>query len=199
MKRRGNNLAVEARRRGVFPVSPRPLRLCGVLTDTPPDTRLRTTARRTMQAPDVSRITDYLFLSSLPKHEHAEHIWELGCADCLCRCTGRPGLYSAAVCFRALSDHRLAADPDPDLHVAPGCARGAAGDRARRERPDPLQSGVHRSVAMATCILIAHGYTADEAMTLVVEQRPVADPYAPYIQSRIRKFEQSWQRRHGTS
>ena len=61
------------------------------------------------------------------------------------------------------------------------------------------KAGVHRSVAMATCILIAHGYTADEAMTLVVEQRPVADPYAPYIQSRIRKFEQSWQRRQGTS
>jgi protein-tyrosine phosphatase len=61
------------------------------------------------------------------------------------------------------------------------------------------RAGVHRSVAMATCILIAHGYTADDAMALVVEQRPVADPYAPHIQSRIRKFEQSWQRRHGIS
>ena len=33
-----------------------------------------------MQAlsPDISRINDYLFLSSLPKHEHADHIWDLG-------------------------------------------------------------------------------------------------------------------------
>jgi hypothetical protein len=52
---------------------------------------------------------------------------------------------------------------------------------------------------MATCILIAHGYTSAEAMKLIVEQRAVADPYAPHIQSRIRKFEQDWHKRHGTS
>ena len=28
--------------------------------------------------PDLSQITKYLFLSSLPKHEHAEHILSLG-------------------------------------------------------------------------------------------------------------------------
>ena len=53
-------------------------------------------------------------------------------------------------------------------------------------------------MALVTCILIAHGYTADEAMAFVVEQRAVADPYAPHIQSRIRKFERDWQRRHTT-
>ena len=54
------------------------------------------------------------------------------------------------------------------------------------------KSGVHRSVAMVTCILIAHGYTADDAMKYIVERRPVADPYAPHILSRIRAFEHDW-------
>jgi protein-tyrosine phosphatase len=61
------------------------------------------------------------------------------------------------------------------------------------------KAGVHRSVAMTTCILIAHGYAADEAMKLIVEQRPVADPYAPYILSRILAFERDWHKRHGSA
>jgi protein-tyrosine phosphatase len=54
------------------------------------------------------------------------------------------------------------------------------------------RAGVHRSVAMACCVLIGTGQTADEAMALVKQKRSVADPYAGYIQRRIRKFEQHW-------
>ncbi|MDZ4179988.1 MAG: hypothetical protein U1E29_12280 [Coriobacteriia bacterium] len=50
----------------------------------------------------------------------------------------------------------------------------------------------HRSVAMACCILIGLGMTADDAMRLVVTRRPVADPHAPHIERRIRAFEQDW-------
>ncbi len=50
---------------------------------------------------------------------------------------------------------------------------------------------------MATCILIAQGYTADDAMKLIIEQRPVADPHAPHIESRIRAFEKDWSRSQG--
>ncbi len=57
------------------------------------------------------------------------------------------------------------------------------------------KSGVHRSVAMSACILIARGLPAGEAMQLIVDQRPVADPHAPHIESRIRLFEQEWLRR----
>ena len=53
--------------------------------------------------------------------------------------------------------------------------------------------GIHRSVAMACCVLIGKGYSADNAMQLVAERRSVADPYVGYIQVRIRKFEQAWQ------
>lgn len=52
--------------------------------------------------------------------------------------------------------------------------------------------GRHRSVAMAAAILIAKGYSADEAMKLIKQQRPEADPGIWYIKSRIRKFEREW-------
>ena len=55
--------------------------------------------------------------------------------------------------------------------------------------------GMHRSVAMASSVLIAKGFSADDAMRLIKAQREIADPYAPYIQARIVKFEEEWLRR----
>lgn len=56
--------------------------------------------------------------------------------------------------------------------------------------------GRHRSVAMAAAILIAQGYSADEAMDLIKQRRPAADPRIWYIKSRIRKFEREWRAEH---
>jgi hypothetical protein len=52
-------------------------------------------------------------------------------------------------------------------------------------------------VAMACCILIARGYTAEDAMRLVKEKRDKADPYISYIRRRIEKFESNWSEHHG--
>jgi protein-tyrosine phosphatase len=57
------------------------------------------------------------------------------------------------------------------------------------------RAGRHRSVAMASCILIAMGMTADEAMATITVHRPVADPHARHIEARIRAFEQDWLRK----
>jgi protein-tyrosine phosphatase len=54
------------------------------------------------------------------------------------------------------------------------------------------RQGRHRSVAMAACILIARGMTADEAMDTIVAHRAIADPHAGYIEKRIRAFERDW-------
>lgn len=59
------------------------------------------------------------------------------------------------------------------------------------------KGGVHRSVVMACCILISQGCTAEEAMARVKERRPVADPYSPHYRSRILKFEEEWNSKHG--
>jgi protein-tyrosine phosphatase len=58
------------------------------------------------------------------------------------------------------------------------------------------QAGRHRSVAMASAILIGQGYSADEAMALIVEKRPAADPRAWHIQRQIRRFEKHWHKQH---
>jgi protein tyrosine phosphatase (PTP) superfamily phosphohydrolase (DUF442 family) len=57
------------------------------------------------------------------------------------------------------------------------------------------EGGRHRSVAMASCILIGQGYSADEAMQLISSKREVADPYAWHIQRQIRRFEGLWRER----
>jgi len=54
------------------------------------------------------------------------------------------------------------------------------------------EGGRHRSVAMASCILIGQGYSADQAMELVKIKRGVADPYAWHIKRQILRFEASW-------
>jgi protein-tyrosine phosphatase len=53
--------------------------------------------------------------------------------------------------------------------------------------------GRHRGVAMGSCILIAQGYPAEEAMQLISKRRPFADPQIYYIRARILRFAQEWQ------
>jgi len=45
-------------------------------------------------------------------------------------------------------------------------------------------------MAMASCILIAQGYTQKETAALIKEKRPVAKPHTGYIKARIIKFEE---------
>jgi protein-tyrosine phosphatase len=52
--------------------------------------------------------------------------------------------------------------------------------------------GMHRSVAQAASILIAMGYTLEDAVGLIKQRRAVADPHAWYIFRRIERFAQTW-------
>jgi hypothetical protein len=45
---------------------------------------------------------------------------------------------------------------------------------------------------MAAAILIAMGYSADEAMRLLRDRRAIAHPEAWYIRRQIQKFEKRW-------
>jgi len=47
---------------------------------------------------------------------------------------------------------------------------------------------------MGSCILIAQGYTAEEAMQLISKRRSFADPKIYYIRARIMQFAQEWQK-----
>lgn len=52
--------------------------------------------------------------------------------------------------------------------------------------------GIHRAVAMASCILISQGYNTEEAMNLVKSQRSAADPHIWYIRRQIVRFAETW-------
>ena len=52
--------------------------------------------------------------------------------------------------------------------------------------------GRHRGVAMGACILVAQGMSAEQAMGLIKQQRPVSDPHMWYIRDRILKFAREW-------
>ena len=52
--------------------------------------------------------------------------------------------------------------------------------------------GRHRGVAMGSCILIAQGYAAEDAMQLISKRRSYADPQIYYIRARILRFAQEW-------
>jgi hypothetical protein len=54
--------------------------------------------------------------------------------------------------------------------------------------------GRHRGVAMGASILIALGYDPFEAMELIKQQRPIADPDIFYIRRRILRFADTWQK-----
>jgi protein-tyrosine phosphatase len=53
-------------------------------------------------------------------------------------------------------------------------------------------AGVHRSVAMGAAILIATGYSKEEAIHLIKQRRNIADPTTWYIRKRIERFAASW-------
>jgi dual specificity MAP kinase phosphatase len=57
--------------------------------------------------------------------------------------------------------------------------------------------GIHRSVAMAAAILIAQGYSVEEAVQLLKARRAVADPDIWYIRRQIRRFAKLWDRLDG--
>ena len=53
-------------------------------------------------------------------------------------------------------------------------------------------AGRHRSVAMAAAILIAQGRPIEEAIALIKDRRPIADPQAFHIRRRIELFARQW-------
>ncbi len=55
--------------------------------------------------------------------------------------------------------------------------------------------GKHRSIAMGAAILISQGHTSVEAINLLTTARKEADPRMWYIRSQIMAFEKYWQKR----
>jgi protein-tyrosine phosphatase len=150
---------------------------------------------------DYSAITDQLFIAVRPRARHVENVRSLGVNLVLSTLWFAPVRELTRPPFQVrrlpMIDFPLFPIPLWVLRRGVGAALPvlAAGGRVFVY----CRGGRHRSVALACCILIALGMTADEAMDLVVAKRPIADPHARYIERRIRAFERDWHERHATA
>ena len=144
---------------------------------------------------NFSKITDDLYIGSMPFAHHYDQLHALG--------------------VRLILNMRFSLGPKPDSHDPPirtlwlrtidsplfpmpihKLMRGA------QAALDTIHSGGkvyahcaygrHRGVAMGACILIAQGMPAPDAMNLIASRREVADPNAFYIRNRILKFAERW-------
>jgi hypothetical protein len=143
---------------------------------------------------DISRITDTLYIAAHPEPEHADHLRELP-TRLLLSVRMRPpelAVRAAAETWLHLPCIDSPLTPLPMLLLFRGVEAATPIMQQGGSVVVHCHYGRHRSVAMACCILIGQGYAAADAMQLVTQQRPAADPYVWYIRSRIERFAQKW-------
>ena len=152
-----------------------------------------------IEHPDLSQIADDLYLSSLPKKEHVEHLRSLGIRMVISMTVFRaPSVYrQPPMQFTHCPSLDTPLTPIPIFILRRGVTAALPVIEGGESVLVHCKSGVHRSVAMASCILIARGYSAENAMRLIKDNREKADPYAPYIRKRIEKFESYWSKQYG--
>ncbi len=147
---------------------------------------------------DYSQVTDQLYVAAWPMARHVEIIKSLNVHLILCMFIERPARELTLPPFQLV--HLRTFDspllPMPLSILRRGAEMALPEIQAGRSVLVYCKQGRHRSVAMACCILIGLGHSADDAMKLVKAKRPIADPDAFHIQCRIRKFEQRWQEWH---
>lgn len=149
----------------------------------------------------VSQITPQLFIAPRPRSHHVEHIRGLDVQLVLSMIGVTPPRALAEPPFELI---RL---PVYDIFLLPiplaVLQRGVKAALRVMESGGRVlcycRAGRHRSVAMAASILIARGMTADDAMDVILKMRPLADPHARHIESRIRAFEDMWRLEHPPS
>jgi hypothetical protein len=142
-------------------------------------------------ASDISRITDDVFISAWPEGEHADEILDLNIRLILSMHWMRPSrtLHHPPLRVLWLPTIDTPFTPMPIATLRRGVEAALPVICDGRAVLCHCRAGVHRSVAMACCVLIGMGYSAQEAMRLVKEKRAVADPDIWYIRRRILEFE----------
>jgi hypothetical protein len=143
---------------------------------------------------DISAITADLFIAAQLRSAYVEHVRGLGVDLVLSMIWFAPPRSLIRTPFRLIRlptiDNPLF--PIPLFILRRGASEAVLVLNAGGRVLIFCRAGFHRSVAMASCILIARGMTADEAMDTIVAHRAVADPHARHIERRIRAFEKDW-------
>ena len=145
---------------------------------------------------DISQITEHLHIASRVKGEHLEAILQLDLGLIISMIVQRrppKALIAKGLEVLWLRTFDFPLIPIPLKTLKQGVEAALPVIQNGGRVLVFCEGGRHRSVAMASCILIGQGYSADEAMQLVSSKRRVADPYARHIQRQIRRFESYWQ------
>jgi len=149
---------------------------------------------------DVSRITDYLYISAMPRGEHAEDIRALNVRLILSMHWQRPSVMLGHPPVKLLwlptIDSPLT--PIPISRLRQGVDAALPVIEEGGSVLVHCRYGVHRSVAMACCVLIGMGHSAEAAIKLAKERRAAADPDIWYIKNRIISFESYWRKSQHT-
>lgn len=144
---------------------------------------------------DISQITDYLYVGAQPEAAHADQLHALDVRLIISmRGEARPPRAFAQPPFQVvwLKTFDTFLTPIPIHKLMEGVRAALPVIQSGGRILAHCHRGRHRGVAMAAAILIAMGYSADEAMRLLRERRAIAHPEAWYIRRQIKKFEEQW-------
>lgn len=143
---------------------------------------------------DISKITDYLYVSSKLRAGQMEGLAGRNIHLVISMIAGHPPPYFSSQARRILwlqtCDSILVPIPMKDLME--GVQAAIPVIQSGQSVLVYCAKGRHRSAAMAAAILIAMGHPAREAVELIRAQRKPADPQAWHIARRIQKFEKTW-------
>ena len=145
---------------------------------------------------NISQITENLFISNWPIAKHAPEIANHGIDLIVCTLMERQDkeLNQPPLKMRQIRMIDAPMFPLPMFQLRHGVEAALPVIGSGGKVLTFCKSGIHRSVAMASCVLIGQGYSAEEAMRMVADGREIADPYKPHIRKRIEKFEPYWRK-----
>ncbi|MBL8057952.1 MAG: dual specificity protein phosphatase family protein [Anaerolineales bacterium] len=149
---------------------------------------------------DISAITDDLYVGGQPHARDLAQLEALGVRliitlRALRNATGRFAEPAVPVLWLRTVDSPLT--PIPTRTFLKGVQAALDVIRAGGRVFVHCKHGRHRSVAMAACILIAQGDTAEQAMQRLTHGRRRADPHIWYIRQQIERFERHWKKLKG--
>lgn len=146
---------------------------------------------------DFSRITDALYIGTTPRSDDYPTLLELGICLVINMRIERPphrNHHNPDLTRMWLPTIDSPFTPIPIFMLRSGATAALEVIQRGEKVYAHCAAGVHRGVAMGAAILIASGYSADQAMQLIADRRPVADPFAWYIRRRILRFAEIWDR-----
>lgn len=149
---------------------------------------------------DISQITETLFISNWPIAKHVLVIASYGINLIVCTIMERQDKELNQPRLKMIQIRMIDAPfiPLPMSQLRRGVEAALPVMESGGKVLTFCKSGIHRSVAMASCILIGQGISAEEAMHMVADGREIADPYKPHIRKRIEKFEPYWRQHHSS-